>query len=1055
MKTKNAASLIIIFFASLIAAQTIKTKEWENPELNSINREPMHSTLMPYESFEKAAVAKRFDSKYYFSLNGKWKFNWVNKPDDRPLDFYKVDYNVSEWKEINVPSNWQFEGYDVPIYLNMNYLFKMNPPFIEHSWNPVGSYRREFEIPADWKDRQTFLVFDGVEAAMYLWVNGEFVGYSEDSRLPAEFNITKYLKEGKNVLAAEVYRFSDGSYLEAQDMWRLSGIFRKVYLMSTPQFHIRDFEVKTELDENYKDAELKVITRIRNYGTNLFTKYKVEASLLDVDQKPLQLEKTMSGGIEYVLPKAEAVINLKSKVVKPLKWSAEKPNLYTLVLTLKTEKDSVIEYQSVRVGFRKSEIKDGQLLVNGQPILIKGTNRHEHDPVTAHNISEELMIKDITLMKQHNINTVRTSHYPNNTRWYELCDEYGLYVINEANVESHGIGYAWENTLANKPEWLWAHLERNQRMVERDKNHPSVIIWSFGNEAGDGTNFQAIYDWMKMRDPSRPLHYEQAEQKSHTDIICPMYSRIDYLLEYAKEKHDRPMILCEYEHAMGNSLGNIKDYWDVIESHDQLQGASIWDWVDQAFKKKTEDGRDFWAYGGDFGEKMTDRNFLINGLVMADRSITPKTIELKKVYQNISVKPVDLTKGEIKIINKYFFTNLNKFEMVWKFKEDDKTLQEGIESSISLDPRKEKVIFLPIKHTAPKKDCEYWLTISFMLKENTSWAKKGYEVAAEQLKYPHERIVVKVDSKSLPEIKVQEGAADVKIIGKDFEISFDKNKGMIASYSYKNQTLIEKGPEPNFWRAPTDNDFGNGHHKRTAVWRYAGDTRVVKNFTTQFDEAAKNKVTINIEYELGEVGSEYFSTYTIFGNGEIAIENKIKINKKELPEIPRFGLKLNIPKELSNIAFYGKGPHENYWDRNAGAFVDLYNLSIDEMHTPYVSPQENGTRTDLRWIAMTNKNGFGLMAVGEPLFSASTRFYTDEDLTQKEHGTMHPTDLIKRDFIYVNLDLKQMGVGGDDSWGARTHKEYILFPQDYSFKLVLKPVVTSGKLMEESKKLSK
>lgn len=1051
MKSKITASLFLFLFSSLAFAQI---KEWENPELNSINREPMHNTLMPYENFEKASVAKRFDSKYFFSLNGKWKFNWVGKPDERPQDFYKTNYDVSAWKEINVPSNWQFEGYDVPIYLNSDYLFPMNPPFIEHGWNPVGSYRREFKVPADWKERQTFLVFDGVEAAMYLWVNGEFVGYSEGSRLPAEFNITKFLKEGKNSVAAEVYRFSDGSYLEAQDMWRLSGIFRNVYLMSTSQLHIRDFEVQTVLDENYKDAELKVITRIRNYGANSFTKYKVEATLLDYKGNSIQLDKSSGGLIEYVYPKAETVINLKSKIVNPIKWSAEEPNLYTLVLSLKNDKDSAIEYQSTRVGFRKSEIKNGQLLVNGKPILIKGTNRHEHDPATAHYVKEDLMIKDIVLMKQHNINTVRTSHYPNDPRWYELCDEYGLYVIDEANVESHGIGYDWDKTLANKPEWLWAHLERNQRMVERDKNHPSIIIWSFGNEAGDGTNFQAVYDWMKKRDASRPLHYEQAKTKSHTDIYCPMYARIETLLNYAKEKHDKPLILCEYEHSMGNSLGNIKDYWDVIEAHDQLQGASIWDWVDQGFKKKTADGRDFWAYGGDFGEKMTDRNFLINGLVMADRSITPKTIELKKVYQNISVLPVDLQKGEVKIVNKYFFTDLQKFDLVWNLKEDDKTLQEGTINNISLEPRKDKIISLPISLTSPKKDCEYWLNTSFRLKEKTSWAEKGFEVAREQLQYPNEKVITKVDSKNYSQIKVIENDNEVKLNGKDFEISFDIKKGLLTSYKYENQILIEKGPEPNFWRAPTDNDFGNGHQKRTAVWRNAGETRAVKNFSIQLDELTKNKVTVNIEYELGEVGSPYFSTYTIFGNGEVGIENKIKINKKDLPELPRFGVNLNIPKEFSNISFYGKGPHENYWDRNAGAFVDFYRLTIDEMHTPYVSPQENGTRTDLRWISMTNENGFGLIAVGEPLLSASTRFYTDDDLTQKERGTMHPTDLTKRDYIYVNLDLKQMGVGGDDSWGARTHKEYTLCPQDYNFKLILKPIRIGDNLMKESKKIS-
>jgi beta-galactosidase len=1025
--------------------------EWENPQINSINRELMHATLMPYENQEKAVACRRFDSKYFQLLNGLWKFNYVDKPVDRPQDFYKLDYDVSTWNEISVPGNWQLQGYDIPIYLNSDYVFKKNPPFIDNNWNPVGSFRKEFEIPSDWKGRQIFIVFDGVESAAYYWLNGQFIGYSEDSRLPNEFNITKYLKDGKNTLAVEVYRFSDGSYLEDQDMWRLSGIFRNVYLMSTPNLHIRDFEVNTNLDEQYQDAELKVKARIRNYGEKPFSKAKVEITLLDENKKPVNSEIPATETSELTLPNAESIVTHKLTITNPKKWSAEQPHLYTLLLKLKTEKDSVLEYESVKVGFRKSEIKNGLLLVNGKPILIKGTNRHEHDPDKAHFISEELMIKDITLMKRHNLNTVRTSHYPNDPRWYELCDELGLYVIDEANVESHGIGYKWENTLANKPEWLYAHLERNQRMLERDKNHPSIIIWSFGNEAGDGTNFQAVYDWMKMRDPSRPLHYEQAKLKQHTDIICPMYARIENLLDYAKEKRDRPYILCEYEHAMGNSLGNLQDYWDVIETHEQLQGASFWDWVDQGFRKKTSDGREFWTYGGDYGERMTDRNFMINGLVKPDREITPKTLEAKKVLQNISVKPADLLKGKIELMNKYFFTDLNEFEMVWQLKEDDTILLQGTENNISLSPRTNKIIVIPYNIPTVKEGREYWLCLSFRLKENKSWAAKGYEVAAEQLQFPITKEIVKVSANNLAKMKAYENEKSITISGKDFTITFDKEKGMIGSYSYKNNNMIERGAEPNFWRGPTDNDFGNGLDKRCAVWRYAGDTRIVKSISLNHE--SENKMKLNIEFELKDVESKYTSVYYILGNGDIEVENTITPGQKELPELPRIGMKLNLPKEFSNVEFYGRGPHENYWDRLSSAFVDHYKFTVNELFTNYVSPQENGTRTDIRWISLVNKEGNGLMFIGEPLLSFSARYYTDEDLTPKLRGTMHITDIKERDFIYLNVDYKMMGVGGDDSWGAKTHKEYTLFPKVYSYKFIIRPVNAKTNLMQSSKEI--
>ena len=609
--------------------------DWMNPVITGINNEPPHATLMPFQDKETAQRGIREESSYFRSLNGPWKFHWVSRPADRPAYFYRPSYDVSAWKDIQVPGNWQLQGYDIPIYLNMTYPFKKDPPRIQEDFNPVGSYRRTFTIPPGWDGRQTFLHFDGVESAFYVWLNGRMVGLGKDSRTPVEFNITSFLKTGENTLAVEVYRWSDGSYLEDQDFWRLSGIFRDVYLFSTPQVHIRDFEVKTSLSDNYTKAVFSVASRVRNYGTSASSGHSVEVTLIEGDTVAARTTPIGKTDAEYIAPGAEAIIPVKATINNPRLWTAEAPHLYRVLLTLRDGAGNAIEYEQCLFGFREVVVRDGHLLVNGKPILVKGVNRHEHDPDLGHFMTEASMVQDIVQMKRHNINTVRTSHYPNTPRWYELCDRYGMYIIDEANIESHGMGYDPDQTLANKPEWLPAHMDRMQRMVERDKNHPCVIIWSLGNEAGDGTNFQAMSEWTHRRDPSRPVHYERAGLRAHTDIVCPMYSRIEQLLDYVKTRQERPLILCEYAHAMGNSVGNLQDYWDVIESHDQLQGGCIWDWVDQGFRRRMADGREYFAYGGDYGEKETDGDFCCNGLVLPDRTVTPKTLEVKKVYQNI------------------------------------------------------------------------------------------------------------------------------------------------------------------------------------------------------------------------------------------------------------------------------------------------------------------------------------------------------------------------------------------------------------------------------------
>ena len=991
--------------------------DWENPQIVGINKEQPHNTLMPYENITRAIEGNRLASTFFRSLNGSWKFHWSSKPADRPLDFFKPNFDVSGWDEISVPSNWQMPGDDKPIYLNSPYPFEKNPPYIQKHYNPVGSYRTEFEIPAGWEDRQVFIHFDAVESAFYLWINGEKVGYSQGSRTPAEFNITKYLREGKNILAAEVYRWSDGSYLECQDFWRLSGIFRNVYLFSTPGVHIRDFEVRCDLDENYRDAMLHVTARVWNYADTACWKPEIEVTLLDANHQPVASDPLMKGNSVYIPPGDESIVKMKAFVKNPLKWSAEIPNLYTVILTLRDRAGKILETESCKFGFRKVEIKNGQLLVNGVPVLIKGVNRHEHDPDTGHYITLESMVKDIQLMKQHNINTVRTCHYPDDPQWYELCDKYGIYLIDEANIESHGIGYKPDKTLANKPEWKKAHLERIQRMVERDKNHPSVIIWSLGNEAGDGINFEAASDWIHHRDPTRPVHYERALLRPHTDIYCPMYAGIDHLVKYASQPQDRPLILCEYAHAMGNSVGNLQDYWDVIEKYDQLQGGSIWDWVDQGLRKRTADGREFWAYGGDFGEERSDKNFCCNGLVLPDRAVTPKLLEVKKVYQNIKFRPVNLNVAEIEIVNQHDFKNLNAFNIQWEIVGDTKRISSGLISKPDIAPHQSKRITIDISAVKPKPGVEYFLNFSARTREPLPLIPADYEVAYEQFKLPLAAEMPQQDISGLPDLEVAGSETSFTISGKQFRIVFDKKDGTMTSFKFKGTELIEAGPQPNFWRAPTDNDFGNKMEKRCAVWRTASNQRRLEIIDVQ--QVKSNQVRIEVQFGLPDATSKHRTVYQIFGSGDVIVENYFTPKVANLPELPRLGMTMQIPLAFDQVRWYGRGPHENYSDRKTSALVGVYNSTVRELFEPYISPQENGYRTDVRWVAFLNNRGDGLMAIGMPLICFSALHYTNEDLTQTSRGTMHPTDLKERDFVFLNLDYKQMGVGGDNSWGAR------------------------------------
>jgi len=1054
--------VLVIALASLVLgsnafAQSVGgANDWENPQVLGINKEPPHATQMIYPSTKAALKGDWNESPYYKLLNGMWKFHWVRSSDDRPIDFYKPDYDVGSWDKIPVPSNWQLHGYGIPIYVNVGYPFKGELPNVAHEYSPVGSYRTEFEVPGDWHERHVFIHFDGVESAFYLWLNGEKVGYSQGSRTPAEFNLTPYLRKGKNVLAAEVYRWSDGSYLEDQDMWRLSGIFRDVYLFSTPPAHIRDFSIRTDLDEHYRDAVLRVTVKVKNYSDSIFKGLEVEATLLDAAGDRVGTEELMADGIEYLRSDAESIVLLRSQVANPLKWSAEHPNLYMLLLTLRDGAGDVLEVIPSKIGFREVEIKGGQLLVNGVPVLLKGVNRHEHDPDTGHYVTKETMIKDIELMKQFNINAVRTSHYANAPQWYDLCDEYGIYLTNEANNESHGAGDYGEDTLANKPEWKEAIVERLRRIVERDKNHPSVIIWSLGNEVGAGTNLEAASDWVHQRDPSRPVQYDYF-WNLHTDIICPMYISINRLVDYAREKRDRPLIMCEYAHSMGNSTGNLQEFWDVIERYKHLQGGHIWDWVDQGLRKYATDknGKEvwYWAYGGDYGDEPNDGNFCINGLVFPDREVPPKLWEVKKVHQYISVEheniaeyrtiePAPYTPASVSIRNKYFFTNLNEFNITWSLSEDGRVIQQGRLDPIDVAPGDSRSLTVPYEQPKIKPGAEYWMRIGFLLRENKKWARKGHEVAWEQLKIPFDGPSKPVmDINEMSELEFDDFGELVEISGEDCAVVFSRKTGTIKSLHYGENTVISDGDETvngpvlNVFRAPTDND----KFVRES-WYDAGLNRLereVEDF--RIDRLSPKAITVSIttvSQSAGNGGFRLRSVYTVLGNGCIDVDNSIE-PFGDLPRVlPKIGLQMTVAGAFENFQWYGRGPHENYPDRKVSADVGQYRSTVTEQYVRYPMPQETGNREDVRWAALTDRSGAGLLIVAQDILAVTALHYTADDLDRAKH--IH--ELEPREDIHLSLDYKQCGLGnGSVGSDHQVLEKYALHPEPVSYRFSLRP----------------
>ncbi|KUL43952.1 glycoside hydrolase family 2 TIM barrel-domain containing protein [Streptomyces regalis] len=1245
------------------------TPEWNgNISLFEVGAEPAHTTLMPYADVRQALAADRTRSPYRMSLDGRWRFAYADRPDDRDADFYRTDVDDRDWDTIPVPSVWQMHGYDRPIYVNITYPYwgpnglgeDPQPPAAPTRYNPVGQYRRTFTVPKDWSGRRTFLHFEGVKSAHYVWINGELVGYKEDSFTPAEYDITKHLKPGTNQIAVEVYRYSDGDWLEDQDMIRLSGIFRSVHLYSTPPVHLRDFKLDTPLSDGYKAADLSVTASVRDYGGSGAGRYTVETQLYDatghpVWSRPLQLP------VDVAAAGKDATATATKAVPDPELWSAEHPYLYTAVLRLRDPAGKLIETLSHRVGLREFALKDGLMRINGKPVSFRGTNRHEMHPDRGIALTRANMIEDITIAKRMNINSVRTSHYPNNPIWLELADEYGLYLVDETNLETHGIRGEYPG---NHADWTEACVARARNMVHRDKNHASVVIWSLGNEAGTGSTFVAMRDWIKSYDTTRVVQYEGDDRPTISDIRSEMYDSPATVESRAKNTSDtRPYVMIEYSHAMGNSNGNFKKYWDLVRRYDVLQGGWIWDFMDQslswptptrkqfteagpgalrgeilapsgtfdrakgisggtvfardasldltgsltleawitphvtgfhqpilvkgdtqyalkqsdktleffiygggqwvtaswalpdgwtgtehhvagvfdadagrltlyvdgeakatrtstqkpakntaplalatdmdnpsrefsgtirrarvyaralsvgelasdsrgpgddgvrfwfdaamvAFTEKRPKEKTFFAYGGDWGDNPNDFNFVADGIVTADRRHTGKAAEIKRIYQAINAAPASgdrLAPGTaITLTNENLFTNLREFDGRWALVADGEVVQRGRLSRAQLDvaPLTDKEITVPFKvRGKPAPGAEYFLELSFRTKETTKWAKAGFEVAKQQLAVDAgSPAVTPRPLDSVPALTHEDADDSVVVTGEAFSVTFDKKTGVITSYKAHGTQLIASGPAPNFWRAPTDNDHGNGQHVRNQTWRDAGAARKVTDVGVR--ELRDRAVEIKVKGTLPTTTqSSYTTTYTVFGNGEIKVDNTLHPGAAGLPYIPEIGTLLFLPGRLEHLHYYGRGPEENHCDRNNGTDVGRYSGTVSGQWEPYIRPQENGNKTDVRWVALTGGDGTGLLVSGEPLLEVNASHFTPEDLSV---GARHDYQLTPREEVVLRLSHRQMGVGGDNSWGAHTHDEYKLFAsRDYSYTYRLRPLTDVDEAMAASRR---
>lgn len=1091
---------------SVILAKA-QNNEWEDPSVIGKNKLPAHATSYSFATKDAALQGDRENARM-ISLNGTWKFNFVEKSEDRPLDFYKAD--VSHWDNIEVPSNWEMKGYGTPIYRNSGYPFGKefsledienpmvwykehykvpeglsqdelykgfiadvlyplmpNPPTIPIA-NPVGSYVRDFTISEEWKNQRIILHFGGVSSAMYVWVNGEKVGYSQDSRLPAEFDITKFVRAGKNSVAVQVFRWCDGSYLEDQDHWRMSGIHREVMLLAQPKVAIEDFFVRTRFDDVYEDALLQIRPKLTRGSGEDVKGWTLEAELFSPQNLAVFDEPLKKGVGEIIFeayPQRDNVYFglLEKKISSPEKWSAEKPVLYTLVLTLKDKDGNTVEARSAKVGFREIETKSGQLFVNGKSIKLYGVNRHDHNMVRGKSVTRDDLLQDVLLMKQFNFNAVRTSHYPNDPYFYDLCDKYGLYVMDEANIETHGLmGF-----LTNQPEWHMAFSDRVVRMVERDKNHPSIISWSLGNESGCGPNHAGAAGWVKDFDPTRFVHYEGAQgvpehpdyvhygtkeynerklgrignptDPSYVDVLSRMYTNLEQLEGMAKSPYiNRPIMLCEYAHAMGNSLGNFQEYWDLMRTHPNLIGGFIWDWIDQGILKKDKNGKEFFAYGGDFGDKPNDNNFCINGIITSDRTPKPQIYEAKYVMQPFEFKAIDLGKGLIRVKNWFDFTNAGEYNFTWTVQEDGIKIQSGEIESFNLNPGELKVITIPVKPIVAKPNAEYWLSFSVQLKEDALWAKTGHEIAKAQFKLPVEEKPVMAKT-VFPATNIDDSGEMIIVSGKGFKTEISKKTGLITSYEKGAENVLKAPLKPYFWRPLTDNDErGWRPQNLVGIWQNLPEKLELKTIQTDNE-------TGTVKVELGFEKLSLNLVYTFNSLGETDVQFNLAI-PEEMPEPIRVGMTMEVSSDLQQISFYGKGPFENYADRKGAADVGIYQGTVDGFYYNYVKPQESSNRTEVRWLSLTNNEKSGLMVIGDKPVQTSVWPYSAQNINDAQH----PTELVRAENLTVNISGWMAGVGGNDSWSinARPIDKYRLLEKEYVFGFKLIPVSKAKDLQQ-------
>jgi len=1060
MSTLNSKKIVVNAMIGCIALLSVfnctaKVEEWRNPEIFRINKEPARSFFYSFNNKGALKEDTPWQQSNHQLLNGNWKFNWVDHPSKRVIDFYKTNFDDKKWGRFPVPANWEINGFGIPFY-HSHACFdnELLLPTQDIAYNPVGSYRKIFNVPTKWDGQQVFVHFGAVKSAFYLWVNGKKVGYSQDSKTDAAFDITAYIKQGENLLALEVYRYSDGSYFECQDMWRLSGIERDVYLYTTPKIAVRDFHAYTTLDETYRHGILTFDADIDNRSQLDGQTQTLKVDVLDENNNVI-LSRVMPVNAISVQDKTN--VTFSAKVNSPKLWSAEQPNLYDIRLTLLNERKQATQYISRKIGFRSTEYKEGNFLVNGQAVLFKGVNRHEHDPKTGHVISRESMLEDVKLMKAFNINAVRMSHYPNDPYMYDLADKYGLYVMDEANTESHGLGasnqggsYDAQRHIVNNPLWKAAYIDRISNMYERSKNNPSVVIRSLGNESGDGPNLEATYDWLKAQEAS-PVISEQAQLRRHTDAYGQMYAPLSDIIRYAETQHDeRPVILIEYEHAMGNSLGNFKEYWDAFEKYDVLQGGFIWDWVDQTIDKVAADGTIFQAYGGDLEPEGTPNSdsFCANGLVFADRTPYPYLWEVKKVQQNIAIEAQDITSGRLSIRNKFYFRDLGNYQLNWSVLKNGEVIEQGSAGDLSAQAGESEIKSL-LFNTKFNPENEYFLNINIITKSKEGLLEKGHIVAQEQLAFPH-KIKSSVVATKAP-LLIDTLKDKTTFSGKSFSISIDNNSGLISSINYHDKELLKSSSHPEFWRAPVYNDLEIGsYEKKLSVWQHLG--RQTKLTTMKVKRISASYAQVDVELALDAIDSRYFLTYHLYSSGEVKVDNWFyAAPHKKFGELPRIGNLFELNTRYDNIEYYGRGPHENYDDRKASAFIGLYRTTVDDLYIPYVRPSENGYRTDVRHVSFIDKQGHGITFSGvnnrvqkrKGVIGFGAQFYAtdDYDASKNDHvrRNHHPFELRKKDRVFVNIDHRQRGVGGTDSWGAEPLPNYILPWLDYRFSFSFKP----------------